>query len=102
MNNDNIIKGVKCPKCKDTIFSRSANDRHKCTCGSLFIAPKLMYGCDSDIDFDEIEVVEIDTNDYPSIDLYNACNMPYMEDSNNEEIKYGFIYGRMKEGNEDG
>lgn len=31
------ITGIRCPKCKDVIFSRARHDWHTCSCNSTFI-----------------------------------------------------------------
>ena len=102
MDNDNVINGIKCPKCKDIIFARCGNDKLECSCKGVFISGSGIYGCDGDIDFDSIEKVEIDSTKYSNIDLYNACNMAYIKKESEDEVKYGFVHGRLKEGNEDG
>jgi len=89
--------GIKCPKCKDVIFSRAKHDLHYCTCGKVFVNGgfvKFVYGCDSDI-FDEIEKVEIDIGD--DIMEYNLTNLWLSGKLDN--IEYGVEAGRIK--NED-
>lgn len=31
------VEAIKCPKCKDTIYSRANHDYHYCTCGAVAI-----------------------------------------------------------------
>lgn len=31
------IFGIKCPQCKDVIYSRTRHDEHKCSCGNIFV-----------------------------------------------------------------
>ena len=31
------IKTIKCPTCKDVIFSRARHDFHYCSCGTIFV-----------------------------------------------------------------
>ena len=32
-----VVKGVRCPTCKDTIWSRGTHDLRRCSCGGSFI-----------------------------------------------------------------
>lgn len=31
------VNAIKCPKCKDTIFSRARHDFHSCSCGAIHV-----------------------------------------------------------------
>ena len=87
--------GIKCPKCKDTIFSRARNDLHYCTCGSVFIDggfALFRYGGDCDI-FEDIEKVEVDIGE--DIVEYNLTNL--FITGKLDGIEYGIKAGRIKE-----
>ena len=86
--------GIKCPECKDVIFSRAKHDLHYCTCGKVFVDGgfvKLVYGGDCDI-FDKIEKVEVDIGD--EMADYNLTNLWFS--GKLDGIEYGIKAGRIK------
>ncbi len=55
-----IVNGVRCPECKEEIWSRSVHDFRYCSCEKTFVdggREYLRYGGSA-----QIEVVQIDTD----------------------------------------
>lgn len=78
------VKGIKCPYCKEIIYSRARHDFKRCSCGKIFIdggRDYIRYGSTKDI-INDIEIYEIEL-DVTEINLIN--------DWNNYKKKYGCI-----------
>ena len=83
-----IVKGIKCNKCGDVIYSRSRHDFHWCSCKS----------CAIDGGFDYLKIVG-QPNDWQSIDvtvlpLESEDNIKKIlfDDWNKGTDKYGVIH----------
>ena len=80
------VSTIQCPKCKDTIYSRTRHDFRSCSCKSIFIDGGLDYtrtgALKEDIDINNLEIEEIKV-DATAGDLYYDWNM--------KEDKYGLI-----------
>ena len=78
------IIALKCPKCKDIIYSRSRHDWRSCTCGAMFVDGGFDYcrvGAEPEI-ASKLESVEIEVT-VTKKELY--------DDWNNGKDKYGKI-----------
>lgn len=56
------ITALKCPKCRDLIYSRAVHDFHYCTCGSVSIDGGFDYcrmGHSKDLKFDDLKWVDV-------------------------------------------
>jgi len=79
------VKAIRCPKCKDVIFSRACHDFHSCSCGTISI----------DGGFDYIRILcppDMDTPKIFSLEIEQTRHELY-EDWNCNENKYGIISG---------
>lgn len=91
------VKGVKCPCCKEIIYSRTRHDFKHCSCGKIFIdggRDYIRYGSTKDI-INDIEIYEIEL-DATEIDLINdwnyykkkyGCIKPYKQRLIKDKIK---------------
>ena len=69
------IKAIKCPKCKEVIFSRARHDFHYCSCNSLYVDggfDYLRYGGKEDA-FDNVEFIDLEL-DVTKKELYDDWN----------------------------
>ncbi len=78
------VKAIKCPKCKETIFSRALHDFHSCSCKTVSIDGGFDY---TRVLFSPImrkppEIFEIEVEQTP-MELY--------EDWNTQTDKFGII-----------
>lgn len=78
-----IVKGIKCPNCKEIIYSRARHDFKRCSCGNVFVdggRDYIRYGGTENIKDIEIYEIELDVTER---DLF--------DDWNNYKKKYGSI-----------
>jgi len=67
------IQAIKCPTCKDVIFSRARHDFHYCTCGAMFVDggfDYLRYGGEA---FDNVEFINLELDETKK-ELYDDWN----------------------------
>lgn len=85
-----LIRGIKCKKCNDVIYSRCRHDFHWCSCQSCAIDGGFDYlrimGHDGDWEQTEINVLDGKSETEVKKILYN--------DWNKRKNKYGTIVGR--------
>lgn len=54
------VQALKCPKCKDVIFSRARHDFHSCSCGAVSVDGGFDYfRCQWALDIEEPESLKI-------------------------------------------
>ena len=76
------VYAVRCPKCKDIIYSRATHDFHYCSCGNVFIDGGFEYTRIGAEDLDALERMEIDVN---------ATEKELYKDWNKNIDKFGII-----------
>lgn len=76
------VKGIKCPYCKEIIYSRARHDFRRCSCRKIFVdggREYLKYGGE---ELENIEIYEIELE---------VENKELIKDWNNFKKKYGCI-----------
>ena len=81
------VSTIQCPKCKDTIYSRTRHDFRSCSCKSIFIDGGLDYtkvgALKEDIDINNLEIEEIKmgiaNNDFKNSFLVKFTLPPYFQ-----------------------
>ena len=83
-----IVKGIKCKKCGDVIYSRSRHDFHWCSCNSVAIDGGFDYlkiiGQPNDWKLNSVEVLPLESEDNVKKILF--------DDWNSGKDKYGVIH----------
>jgi len=84
-----IVTAIKCPKCKDTIFSRSRHDFHSCSCKLISI--------DGGFEYTRVLYPTGMKNPPKTFDLeIEQTRAELYEDWNRSEDKYGIIQEETK------
>ena len=86
------VKGIKCRKCGDTIYSRTTHDYRKCSCGAVAV----------DGGFDYMKICGVDF-EFASVDV-DATKADLYQDWNKSADKFGRIGKTVgsSNGNENG
>lgn len=77
------VAAIKCPNCKDIIFSRAHYDYHSCTCGETSIDGGFDYCRIAAKDVSKIKAFQLEVNATKK-ELYNDWNL--------RKNKYGVIH----------
>lgn len=81
------VNAIKCPKCGDTIYSRSRHDMHWCSCKNIAI--------DGGGDYVKISFKEAPAPEVFKIDV-NATPKELYDDWNKGKDKFGTIKEKSK------
>jgi len=79
------VNAITCPKCKDTIYSRTRHDFRSCSCGEVNI--------DGGFDYTKIGAKNIKEIQIKRINVYVTKKELY-DDWNFKKDKYGLTRGR--------
>ena len=78
------VKGVKCLKCNDTVFSRVRHDFKSCSCHNVSV--------DGGFDYLKVSCEDPEETEYAEIEV-DATESELWDDWNKRKDKYGLIKG---------